>query len=382
MATEDKDREKEKEKEKQPPRQDEGEKTKPAEAPKLPEQQLGDTPVAPWDMPTPEEKAEAKPVSQALKQAVEKVDTPAKAEAVADELINVAAGRSVDEAAKESQAAQPSKPGEDLADSAQVVKEAARPAPPVEKAANVIAATAQEIAGSAPREREALSQAAQEVLNPEQQGAPPDAAAHHRQYLREAFLKRMRPMDATDARLFLAINHLPHNRVLNGFFYMLTMIFKGGAAWFGLIGLTALLNRRSGWAAARQAVVPLAVATSIVEFPVKAFFRRRRPFIAVIQAVVIGKKPGTWSFPSGHSAAAFGGAWLLGRCFPRLRWLFFIVAGLVAFSRIYLGDHYPGDVFSGSVAGVALAETTWRLQKEAGQRGKKWRKRRSKTDSM
>lgn len=364
------------------PKQDEPQKPAPSPTPaqKLPEQKLGDTPVAPWDMPTPAEKAEAKPVRQALKQAVEKVDTPAKAEAVAAELTQVAAGRTADEAGKESQAAQPSKPGKDLADSAQAVKEAARPAPPVEKATSVIAQTAQEIVGSAPREREALSQAAQEVLNPEQQGAPPDATAHHRQYLREAILKRMRPMDATDARLFLAINHLPHNRVLNGFFYMLTMIFKGGAAWFGLIGLTALVNRRSGWAAARQAVVPLAVATSVVEFPIKAFFRRRRPFIAIIQAVVIGKKPGNWSFPSGHSAAAFGGAWLLGRCFPRLRWLFFIVAGLVAFSRIYLGDHYPGDVISGSVAGVALAETTWRLQKEAGRQGKKWRKgRRSRS---
>jgi undecaprenyl-diphosphatase len=365
-------------KDKQTPGGDEPEKPTPSPTPaqtrSVPEQQLGDTPVAPWDMPTPAEKAEAKPVRQALKQAVEKVDTPAKAEAVAEQLTNLAAGRTADEAAKESQAAQPSKPGEDLADSAQAVKEAARPAPTVEKASNVIAQTAQEIAGSAPREREALSQAAQEVLNPEQQGAPPDANAHHRAYLREAILKRMRPMDATDARLFLAINHLPHNRVLNGFFYMLTIIFKGGAAWFGLIGLTALLSRRSGWAAARQVALPLAVSTSIVEFPIKAFFRRRRPFINVIQAVVIGKKPGTWSFPSGHSAAAFGGAWLLGRCFPRLRWLFFIVAGLVAFSRIYLGDHYPGDVFSGSVAGVALAETTWRLQKEAGRRGKKWRK--------
>jgi undecaprenyl-diphosphatase len=372
-------------KKKQPASQDEPEKPTasptPAQTRSVPEQQLGDTPVAPWNMPTPDEKAEAKPVRQALKQAVDKVDTPAKAEAVAEQLTNLAGARTVDEAAKGSQAAQPSKPGEDLADSAQAVKQAAQATPPVEKASNVIAQTAQEIVGSAPREREALSQAAQEVLNPEQQGAPPDADKHHREYLRNAILKRMRPMDATDARLFLAINHLPHNRVLNGFFYLLTIIFKGGAAWFGLIGLTALLNRRSGWAAARQAALPLAVSTGIVEFPIKAFFRRRRPFIAVIQAVVIGKKPGTWSFPSGHSAAAFGGAWLLGRCFPRLRWLFFIVAALVAFSRIYLGDHYPGDVVSGSVAGVALAETTWRLQKEAGRRGKKWRKGRRSQSS-
>jgi undecaprenyl-diphosphatase len=363
-------------KKKQPPSQDKPKKPKPALAQKHPEQQLGDTPVAPWDMPTPEEKAEAKPVRQVLKQALDKVDTPEKAEAVAKQLTNLAGARTVDQAAKESQAAQPSQPGQDLADSAQAVQQAARASPAADKASSVIAKTAQEIAGSAPRQREALAQATQEVLNPEQQGAPPDADAHHREYLRNAILKRMKPMDAMDARLFLAVNHLPHNRVLNGFFYTLTFIFKAGAAWFGLIGLTTLLDRRRGWSAARQAALPLAIATGIVEFPVKAFFRRRRPFIAIIQAVVIGKKPGTWSFPSGHSAAAFAGAWLLGRSYPRLRWPFFILAGLVAFSRVYLGDHYPGDVFSGSVSGIALAETTWRLQQAAGRRGKRWRKAR------
>jgi membrane-associated phospholipid phosphatase len=338
-------------------------------AKKLPKQQLGDTPVAPWEMPTPAEKAKAEPARQALQNAVEKVDSPEKADEVAERLEQIAGKRkagNVEQAAKTGRAARPGPAGggDKLAESAQAVKQAAQApaAPPAEKASDVIAQTVQAIDGTKGRDREALAQAAQEVLNPEQQGGPADSAAHHREYLRRAFIKRMHPLDALDAEIYLGINHLPHNRPLNDFFYLLTLIFKGGAAWYGLIGLLTLLDHRRGRSLPSKVAVPLALAAAAVEFPVKTFFRRRRPFITIIKATVIGKKPGSWSFPSGHSAAAFGGAYLLGKQYPRQRWLFYLLAGLVAFSRIYLGDHYPGDVLSGSLSGIALAKGASALQ--------------------
>ena len=51
-----------------------------------PEQKLGDTPVPPWEMPTPEEKAQAKPVKRALRKAVARVDSQEKADEVIDHL--------------------------------------------------------------------------------------------------------------------------------------------------------------------------------------------------------------------------------------------------------------------------------------------------------
>jgi undecaprenyl-diphosphatase len=101
-----------------------------------------------------------------------------------------------------------------------------------------------------------------------------------------------------------------------------------------------------------------------VEYPVKYYFRRRRPFIDVVQAIAVGRKPGTYSFPSGHSAAAFAGAWLLRRHFPKLTPLWFTIAGIVGFSRMYLGAHYPGDVVSGALVGTGIAEAArWMLDK-------------------
>ena len=142
------------------------------------------------------------------------------------------------------------------------------------------------------------------------------------------------------------------------------MIFSIVAPWYGEMGVMALQRRRDAKNVLREAVLPLLITSSLTELVIKPYFRRRRPFISIIQAIVIGKKPGTWSFPSGHAAAAFAGAWLLNHQRPRLGLLRYFLASLVGFSRIYLGDHYPGDVASGTLFGLLSAELFHRLLKK------------------
>ena len=319
-----------------------------------PEQKLGDTLVAPWDMPRPEEKAQAKPIRRALKEAISNVDSQEKADEVISELKATTDGQTV------SEVRQTQPPAATPASAALQVEEAARTAPEGKKTENVLDAAAHALSTPDKRQHEILSEAAQEVLNPEQQGAVV-SNARQREYLRNAVLKRLQPLDALDANLFLSVNHLPHTRLLNVLFYGLTFLFNGGAAWYIIMGVAALRNPRTVGSILREMALPLTVTTALVEYPIKAYFKRRRPFITIIQAIVIGKKPGTWSFLSGHSASAFGGAWLLNCKFPRLSGLTYTLASLVAFSRLYLGDHYPGDVASGSLLGMLFAMLFRRL---------------------
>lgn len=96
-------------------------------------------------------------------------------------------------------------------------------------------------------------------------------------------------------------------------------------------------------------------------FFLKQFVRRNRPPDAIPGFKSIVEATDKFSFPSGHTSAAFLMASLLAAYFPATVWFMYPWACCVAWSRVMLGVHFPFDTLAGATLGTSIAviSSTW-----------------------
>lgn len=94
---------------------------------------------------------------------------------------------------------------------------------------------------------------------------------------------------------------------------------------------------------------------TIVSFLLKPAVARPRPYTVNTLIQLLIEEPKDWSFPSGHTSAAF--TMIFALYFMKNRWWIpmAIFGVLVAFSRMYLYVHYPTDIFFGACIGILSA---------------------------
>jgi undecaprenyl-diphosphatase len=109
-------------------------------------------------------------------------------------------------------------------------------------------------------------------------------------------------------------------------------------------------------------VAVTALTTNVLTSLVKLAVHRDRPPTVILDPQALTDVPGSSSFPSGHASTSFACAYVISRLAPRLTVFVFVLAALIAFSRVYVGVHYPLDVLVGAIFGLLVAKALLMLR--------------------
>jgi undecaprenyl-diphosphatase len=175
-------------------------------------------------------------------------------------------------------------------------------------------------------------------------------------------------LELLDRELFLAINGF-HAPVFDSLMYYVSQIWVFATVFvywlyivfnryglkkllilIGFLGLLVLLTDQT---------------SNITKHAIKRYRPTHNLEIQSQVHTVNDYKGGMYGFFSGHSTNTFGVAMLLFLIFSKesivFRAAFFAWAGITAYSRIYLGVHYPSDIFVGFIVGLFWGYVVYRL---------------------
>lgn len=158
-----------------------------------------------------------------------------------------------------------------------------------------------------------------------------------------------------DTSLFFVLNV----KVQNGFLDFLMPILTNLNYWRIPLALMvvalAVFGKKRGRITIALLIVGITISDQICNSLIKPLVGRIRPCNVLENIHLLINCTRSFSFPSSHATNMFTGTVILSYVYRRWRIVFLFIALMVAYSRIYVGVHYPFDMLGGMVLGILCA---------------------------
>jgi len=182
---------------------------------------------------------------------------------------------------------------------------------------------------------------------------------------------------ALDIKIFFLINQTLSNPVFDSIMPLITNKNNWVLIIIILFFYLAIMNGRRGQIALVILIVVVGLTDSFSTFILKPYFGRIRPSYDIYEYInLLVAKGGKWSMPSNHAANISAIAVVLSYFYDKMKIPLYSLAVIIAFSRVYVGVHYPADVLLGGLIGYGMAWsilTLWVILKMRElKRGQTW----------
>lgn len=156
-----------------------------------------------------------------------------------------------------------------------------------------------------------------------------------------------------DERILFFIQENMRNPVLDRVMVFITSLGNAGFLWIGIAFLFILQKRYQKCGISLLCSITLSMFLG--DNLLKPLIGRIRPCNQFPEVELLIPAFTTPSFPSGHTMVAFASATIIIYYHRKFGVLFYIVAALISFSRLYLFVHYPSDVLGGIILGITTS---------------------------